>query len=50
MLSPERAAEAPLNQLSSAVGVLTEKFHKSNADEKDNGKIDDILSALKDEC
>ena len=45
LLSPERYENAPLNQISSALGTLIDKF--CDKSDTDNGILPDILKAMK---
>ncbi len=47
MLDGEKAGAAPINQLASAIGVLTDRFLKDAEDNSGNGQLDEILSAIK---
>lgn len=48
MLNSEKADAAPINQLASAIGVLTDRFLKDCETDGGNGQLEEILSAIKD--
>lgn len=48
MLDDEKAGAAPINQLASAIGVLTDRFLKDTGEDGGNGQLEEILSAIKE--
>ncbi len=45
LLDEEKASAAPVNQLSSVIGVMMDRFAE-NTNEKDNGMLPEILKTI----
>lgn len=48
MLDDEKAGAAPINQLASAIGVLSDRFLKDTDSDGENGRLEEILSVIKE--